>query len=157
MNEEMRSAEEILAEMGIGMDEALEADASVRYKQGRDSRICLCGHPMGRHNVVGGIVMCKPNKMDCPCKKARAVLEAEDTRKFVRKTVGSGKFHALGLGLVSSAVAGKSVKWIIEMVCDKCGEESEVLSPTPVTQNGFLSGEVTGYDVLLCSSCRIDM
>ena len=155
---EMKPAREILAQMGIDFEEAKEASELMKQKKfSRDSRVCVCGHSMSRHTIVSGIVVCKPNRMDCPCKKERAVLEAEDTRLFVRKTHGSGKWHALGAGLVSSVENEKTVKWLIEMVCDKCGSETETLTPVPVTQNGFASEEATGYDALLCRGCFAEL
>jgi hypothetical protein len=137
--EESKAAEEKLSVIGRRLD--------------RDGRICACGHPMARHATYSGIVYCKPSRMECLCKTARPVLEAEDVRDFLRKTVGSGPLHALGRGILSSIEKGHKVEWIVSMVCDRCGTEGRI-SPVSVTQHGIEARESTGYDALLCQKCR---
>lgn len=142
------------AAFDFSYEEALEADERLKTRNPkRDARICACGHPISRHTNVSGIVYCKPNRMECPCKKIRAVLEASDTRPFLRRTEGAGKLHALGRGLVACLEKEINVKWIIELKCDKCAKEGP-LSPVPVSQRGNAMNEPTGYDVLLCAACR---
>jgi hypothetical protein len=137
--EESKAAEEKILEAGRRFD--------------RDGRVCACGHPMARHTFFSGMVYCKPSKMDCLCKNARAVLEAEDVRDFLRKTVGPGPLHALGRGILASTEKGHWIRWTIDMVCDRCKTPGSV-APVPVTQHGILSQEATGYDALLCRTCR---
>lgn len=140
--------------MDFTLEEAIEADAEViRNKRERDGRICLCGHPMTRHEIVLGMNVCKPTRMECPCKKARAVVETNDTRSFLRKTAGSGPLHALGRGMQAAVVAGKDVTWVVDPICDRCGAEDK-LSPVAVNQRGVATDEATGYDALLCRKCR---
>jgi hypothetical protein len=129
-----------------------EVILSRQKRSDRDNRICVCGHPVARHET-GYAVYCKPSKMECPCKKVRAVLQVGDVRCFLRKTSGAGQFHALGLGLKTAYDRGFAVDWLIDQKCDKCGEEGAV-SPVPVTINGVESSEATGYDALLCKKCR---
>jgi hypothetical protein len=150
------SAKDALAALGMDMDEVLEVDSGLRTRpQHRDGRICLCGHGISKHTVLdNGVVICKPSKMDCPCKKVRAVIDAEDTRPFLRRTQGGGPMHALSRGLAALAQSGKSAHWIIDLKCDACGEYSDNLSPVPVTLNGVIMTDATGYDALLCSDCR---
>lgn len=137
--EESKAAEEQLAGAGRRLD--------------RDGRICACGHPMSRHSTYSGMVYCKPSKMDCLCKSSRAVLEAEDVRDFLRKTIGAGPLHALGRGILASTEKGHWIKWMVEMVCDRCNIPGQI-SPVPVTQYGSESEEATGHDALLCRKCR---
>lgn len=149
------SGESALAMLGIDLEEALEVDAELRQTVGERSReICVCGHPMSRHTVVNGIVFCKPSRMECPCKKARPVLEAEDMRAFLRKTAGSGPMHALTRGIAASAQKTKKVRWTIDLNCDRCGKATGKVIPTPVTQSGIAVSYATGYDALLCADCR---
>lgn len=144
-----------LAALGMDLDEVLEMDSVLRTRPTqRDGRICICGHGVAKHSNLGGLVSCKPSKMDCPCKKVRPVLDAEDTRPFLRKTQGGGSAHALSRGLASLISNGKEAIWIIDLKCDRCGEESNSLSPVPVTQSGTAVNEATGYDALLCLKCR---
>jgi len=144
-----------LEAMGMNMDEVLEMDSVLRTRPAkRDGRICICGHGVMKHTELGGMVNCKPSKMDCPCKKIRPVLDAEDTRPFLRKTQGGGPMHALSRGLASLLSTGKEAEWIIDLKCDRCGKESDTLIPVPVTQSGVAVTEPTGFDALLCQNCR---
>jgi hypothetical protein len=144
-----------LSALGMDVDEVIAIDSTLRTRPAeRDGRVCLCGHSLTKHTEVGGIVMCKPSKMDCPCKKARAVIDAEDTRPFLRKTQGAGPMHALSRGLAALIQSGKEAEWIIDLVCDKCKKSNDNLSPVPVTKDGRSSEMATGYDALLCPKCR---
>lgn len=137
-------------------EEAAEALEEVNRNFGRgarDGRICLCGHPNKRHTSYSGIVSCTPTKMSCPCKKVRLVVDTADTRPFLRKTHGSGVFHALGQAMVGAKKAGIAVEWIVDMKCDRCGVAGPV-SPVPVNQRGIAVDEATGFDALLCKECR---
>lgn len=142
--------------MDFDYDEAAAAEEELvtsGRKRSGDRRICVCGHPVGRHTQVSGIVFCKPTRMDCPCKSLRPVLKAEDTRNFLRKTEGPGALHALGRGLKAAHDAGKNVEWVVEAKCDRCHVEGPI-SPVAVTQRGVIVDVATGYDALLCRKCR---
>jgi hypothetical protein len=159
MNDEKKSAQTALESLGISVEEMqkteedLEKQGLKRYRY-TDSRICLCGHGVGRHTVTNGVVYCKPSRMECPCKKLRPVLEAGDTRLFIRKTSGSGPLHALTLGLLSLIKAGKTAEWVVELECDRCKKKTGDVVPVPVTQYGKAATYATGYDALLCPDCR---
>ena len=152
----MSSAKDALAAMGLDVENVLEIDNVLRTRpQVRDGRICLCGHGVTKHTVAAnGAVLCKPSKMTCPCRKVRAVIDAEDARPFLRRTQGAGPMHALSRGLAALAQSGKDAQWIIDLVCDRCGEYNESLIPVPVTQQGQATTEATGFDALLCPTCR---
>jgi len=148
-------AVDVLEAMGISVNEVRKADGLVREKRhDRDQRICLCGHSVSRHTVVNGVVYCKPGRMECPCKRCRAVLQVADTRKFMRKTSGAGALHALTLGVLAHVDLGKPVKWIIDLQCDRCKKNDQNVVPVPVTQHGKAVLYATGYDALLCRECR---
>ena len=156
----MTNAEQVLQAMGISAEEVLEVEEELK-DHGRprrsDPRICLCGHAVARHTVANGITYCKPSRMECPCKSCRPVLECADTRKFLRRTSGGGKMHALTLGIGSHVASGKSVKWIIDLACDRCKENDNNVVPVPVTQTGRATSHATGYDALLCRQCRTEV
>jgi hypothetical protein len=121
----------------------------------RDARICICGHSVRRHGGQEvGAVYCLPSKMQCPCRFLRVVVETQDTRDFLRKTVGAGPMHALGRGIQTAKEKGHWVKWVIDVKCDKCGKETPV-SPVPVTKQGVIMQEAAEMTALLCSECRI--
>jgi hypothetical protein len=138
-------------------EDVLEAEKVLKRKTrlDRDNRICVCGHPVARHETTFA-TYCKPSKMECPCKKVRPVLQVGDVRCFLRKTTGSGVFHALGLGLQTAVERGFAVTWLIDQKCDKCGVEGPI-SPVPVTSAGVPKEEATGYDVLICKKCRLEL
>lgn len=164
MEEKRQEAEDVLAAMGLSLEDVEEADRQLelqgkrRYRQ-NDTRVCVCGHGVGRHTVLGGVVYCKPSRMECPCKKCRPILCVEDSRKFLYKTSGAGSMHALSLGILASAREGKSVQWLLELplTCDRCGSTSENIVPVPVTQTGRATSYPTGYDALLCPKCRVEV
>lgn len=150
------SAEKALRMMGMTPEEVDEADAELIEKKSHPTnrQICICGHAIARHTVTHGAVYCKPARMECPCKKPHAVLETSDSRLFIRKTDGGGPLHALSRGIRMAMTKGKSVTWLIEMRCDRCGETADRMIPTPVSQRGIATDYATGYDALLCPSCR---
>jgi len=127
--------------------------AEVEVKEDVKGLICICGHPVGRHDESSGMTVCSAGKFSCPCKKIRAVVKVENARIFLRRTKGGGALHALSQGLLAARESGQKVEWLIEQKCDLCGEAKQ-LSPVPVTQRGFIVQEPTGYDRLLCMDCR---
>lgn len=149
-----------LAMMGLTVEEVQEADRKIIQKTkagGRDRRICVCGHAVSKHTTYAGILDCKPSALRCPCKKIRPVLEVDDTRVFLRKTEGGGAMHALSRGIYSSIQAGKNVRWTIDLMCDRCGSTANNVVPVPVSQSGSSQDEATGFDALLCPSCRTEV
>jgi len=149
------TAKEALSALGLDMDEVLEVDKSLRNRTSdRDGRVCLCGHGVTRHTEIPGGHYCLPSRMSCPCLKLRPVIDTEDTRPFMRKTQGMGSLHALSRGLAAVAMKGKDAHWIIELVCDKCGEFNDSIIPVPVSKQGVPMEEATGLDRLLCPNCR---
>lgn len=152
---EKNSSADALAALGLTVEEVQEVDKLMRQpRYGLDRRICLCGHGVGKHTEVAGYVTCKPSRYECPCKKTRPVLEVEDTRPFLCKTGGGGAMHALVRGIAVLAGTGKSAKWIVDMKCDRCQSVDEIVFPIPVTQTGQAVQYPTGFDALLCQTCR---
>ena len=158
MTEFSKDLGKILGSFDFDVEDVKKVEERKYEAKHRDARICVCGHPMTRHTIVNGLVFCKPTRLECPCKTTKPVLEAEDVRYFIRRTQGPGPEHALARGIFASINAGKGVKWIIEMSCDRCNEVREDLTPAPVTQRGVISyDEPTGFDALLCRQCREEM
>lgn len=161
MTEDNPNALDALQAMGISLEEIEKADQvsreTPRREKERDTTICLCGHGSARHILVNGTVFCKPSRMECPCKKLRPVLKADDTRKFLRKTTGGGALHALSLGILAHVKENKSVSWIVDLKCDRCKKDDKNVVPVPVTQQGRAVGYATGYDALLCRECRAEV
>lgn len=136
------------------LEEALQADEQLRTRPGtRDGRVCACGHSAGRHQTDYGLNVCKPSAMQCACKTFRAVVEVSDTRPFLRKTEGAGPMHALGRGIAVALSKGAEVTWLIDLKCDRCKQEAK-LTPVPVTQSGIAVSHDTGFNAMLCQTCR---
>ena len=153
--ETSNASRDALAALGLTVEEVQEVDGTLRQQKfGTDRRVCLCGHGAPKHTEAAGRSMCKPSRYACPCKNLRPVLEAEDVRPFLCRTVGGGAMHALVRGISSLAVRGKNSHWIIELKCDRCQGTDEVVVPVPVTEHGKATTYATGYDALLCQTCR---
>lgn len=153
----MEDADAILASMGIDPNEAVAIDKKQKVeRRRRDNRICICGHGMNRHSSINGVTFCKPSALTCECKKSRPVLEADDTRYFLRRTNGPGTSHALVRGIAASGLKGIKVHWIEPPKCDRCQKTEGYIVPAPVLQAGgrvHPEGESTGYDKFLCGDC----
>ena len=154
-----QSSLDALAMTGIELEELQNVGNALQRQPKRDSRVCICGHSMNKHDVSSGLVACKPSAMDCPCKSVRLVLTSSNVRPFMRKSAGSGASHALMQGLRKAIELDAEISWIEPPSCGdqkkgtKCGSTDQVV-PCLITQNGFHSDEPTGYDVFLCPTCR---
>lgn len=152
----MKSAKDILNEMGIDPDEAIRVDKQLTSRPRGDKRICLCGHSVSRHDLTLDRPSCIVGKQFCPCRKIQPVLVVEDTRPFIRKTDGASVLHALTRGIAAAAEKGHAVEKIEgAWVCHRCGQSDVRLSPVPVSSNGVAMQTATGYDALLCDDCRM--
>lgn len=153
----MATGKEILADMGIELEEVEKANEEIKNRRPRDRRICLCGHGMARHSEFNGRDSCSALGYNCRCRKAIPVLTAEDIRPFICRTEGSGALHALSRGIAAAAKRGQGVEWIEDSrFCHACEAAGEALrlSPVAVSNNGFVQDTDTGYNVLLCPECR---
>jgi len=117
--------------------------------------------------------------MGCPCKKVKPVIAVSDTRKFLRKSRGGGRQHALMLGvaallatdeqvldqnrapardaegrLVRRAKTAGTLEWLEPPACELCKRTDVGVMPYLVTKSGFATDEPTGFDALLCLECR---
>ena len=154
----MTEKDDPMAFMDFTVEEAVRVAEQMRTRPStRDGRICLCGHSAGRHQLVAGYNSCKPSAMECACKTFRAVIDVSDTRAFLRKTEGSGAMHAFGRGLGVALSKGIKVEWIIPLECDRCRATDAKLMPVPVTQTGIAVTRDTGFNALLCATCRVEV
>ena len=151
----MSNAKDALAALGINPDEAIEMDKKLTKKSVRDNRICICGHAIGRHKVdeYSALTECKPSRMYCPCQTERPVLQAEDTRMFLRQTTGPMSEHALIRGMAALVVADKEAKWIEDPKCDRCESNEGAVGPVPLTKNNKVAYEPSARNVFLCAKC----
>ena len=145
--------------LDISEEEALKNFNDIKEANNRDGRICICGHSMGYHSdpreTFYGGSSCSAQKQSCPCKKSRPVLKTNGSKGFLYKTQGGAGLHALTQGIVRAMKDNKTVEWIEEPKCDRCGKGDVV--PCPVTQNGVIADKATGFDVFLCKDCRVSL
>ena len=115
--------------LDVTYEEAKEFNDHLKtYRQDRDKRICICGHGLNRHKTnIRGRLECKPNAMYCKCKQERPILEAQDTRVFISKTVSHATQHALVRGLQNAQEKQHDIKWLQEPQCDLCGKHTPVV------------------------------
>jgi hypothetical protein len=126
-----------------------------------DKRICICGHPISRHDPVTNI--CKPSRLDCPCKRKHAVLDVPNTRFFLAKTLGSGEKHALSRGIfLARKGMGEDfdtrAEWLVPLKCENppCGKETK-LFPVMCDPDGYRlydAGKDQGVTAFYCEDCR---
>lgn len=140
------------------VDGAVEAIA--RYAK-QDGRICVCGHTMKSHSdgtYTQGVLKCSALKDTCSCRSPRAVVESSNGRYFLKKTHGSGGFHALVQGIDAAIKAGHTVEWIGEQKCDRCNKQGKT-APCVMRQDGRLAPSEfdTGIYALLCDTCRTEL
>lgn len=146
------------AHLDVSYEEIKEAnkpiDQTVRHD--RDKRICICGHGLSRHKQnIRGRLECKPNTMYCKCKQERPVIEVDDTRIFILKTVGHATGHALLRGMQRAHEKEQNIKWVVESRCDSCGLYLPIV-PMIVTEDGKIAKQDidTGRYALMCRECR---
>lgn len=140
--------------LGIPLDDVLSATAEARAERGpRDGRICVCGHPATRHIGLQGEMVCKPTRMECPCRAVEVVLETSDTRNFLWRTRGYGADHALAQGLGSAERKGVEYDWVEGVLrCRACGAHGVELLPCAVFGNK-VRREPARTNGLLCREC----
>lgn len=156
MTNPISSAEEALRAIGLDPEDTIHTDQIMRKRtRKRDGRICICGHGAGRHQETAGRQTCNPSAMKCPCRSFRPVLEVEDSRVFLRETLGPGKLHALSRGIAASMELNKKVEWIVELACDRCKDSEKIVTPIPLTENGYVANYPTAVTALLCHECRM--
>lgn len=147
-----------LVEAGTAAIERSRADRAAGIG-GRDGRICACGHPVSRHyeSVVTRDHVCRPTRMECPCRDLLPVLVTSDTRQFLWKTEGAGAGqHALSRGLAAARVKGAVVELLeAGSTCRSCGAEEVSLRPVAVAGTDImkLSGKPEKRNGLLCEDC----
>lgn len=146
-------SENALESLGIKSHEVeayIESEAKAPYAK----QICICGHPMIHHReLAAGRLACVNGQMYCPCIKPEAVLVAQDTRYFSRKTEGWGVRHALVRGLHETEKNGKWAKFLIAPSCKMCRTCEPPLLPTSVSKAQRPSRNPEPENVFLCEEC----
>lgn len=152
----MSDARDILAQMGLNPDEAIEADQRLKSKPRRDPRICICGHAVNKHVPESGA--CEPTRYKCPCREIIPVITVDDTRLFLRKTTGPGAEHALIRGIAALANAGKGCDWLdAGTKCFKCASSKQV-RPVPTDSEGTrVKYEHSEFNIMACEDCYKEM
>jgi hypothetical protein len=136
---------------------------NLQKRLSKESRqICACGHSVKHHDVTNlGEVACSPGRQKCKCDFIKPVIRVPNTRFFMRKSTGNGKFHALTLGIAEAIRAIKKedgdleqIEWLVPPICEKCKKENVPLHPTNVSSLGVIVDEPAEKNALLCDDCR---
>lgn len=138
---------------------AASAEA-VNERPAREQRICVCGHPVTRHEETGEGTLCLPTRMTCHCKELRPVIDVSDTRAFLRKTKSLAE-HALTRGIKALVDKGKTWRWLDgEPHCYVCGAHEVPVWPILVntrtdTPIMVVTDSTAGprQDILCCAPC----
>jgi hypothetical protein len=151
------TAEEALLAMGITPEDEAESERAAQAA-GRDGRICVCGHPMSRHQQEGGpgtTIICRPSRLVCKCREPYPVLEVSNTRPFMCKTTGSGLEHALQMGIKGCRKKGIEIRWVVPLACEKkgCGG-TEGVQAVPVSDRGVPLPMESKTNAMFCAKCR---
>lgn len=126
-----------------------------------DKRICICGHPMSRHDKE--TKKCRPARFDCPCKRNHAVLDVPNTRYFLSRSQGSGEKHALTRGIFLARKAmgedfDERAEWLVELNCENpsCGKPTKLFPILCDTDwyRIYDSDKDQGVSAFYCEDCR---
>ena len=137
-------------------------DEALRQSPRRnDKRICICGHPVSRHNET--TKKCRPSRFDCPCQRLHPVIEVPDTRYFLSRSNGSGEKHALTRGIFLARKGmgedfDSRASWLVDLICENpsCGKPTK-LFPIRCDTDLFRiydSDKDKGVTVFYCAECR---
>jgi len=95
------SLEVTLESIGLSLDQMDSYMISIKTGIGNfDRQICICGHPMARHERSGEFSSCTVSKSWCACSAPLPVLEAERIKPFRFASTGFGQKHALSKGVI---------------------------------------------------------
>lgn len=143
--------------------EAREARARAQPRKVDFLDICVCGHPVRRHELVGteyARCLSWANKsLRCQCdERARVAVRVErgGGHVFRRKARGAEKPHMLdtSVELYTVAHVDKQIVWVI-LACERCGE-AEGVETWAMEADGILvqkAGADTGRHARLCGTC----
>jgi len=146
----------------VNQDELELIDKAVRQPpQRNDRRICICGHPVSRHDKETRA--CRPARFDCPCRRLHPVIEVPNTRFFLSRTMGSGEKHALTRGIFMARQAmgddfDERAKWLVELQCEnpECKQPTK-LYPVKCDTDWFRiydADKEQGVTCFYCENCR---
>jgi hypothetical protein len=155
--------------LDVTPEEAEEAKMAASEQTAlKDGRVCVCGHSTKRHRESAGRWLCSANRGGCMCRENRPVIQVDNARIFLRKTVGPGAFHALSQGMADALTAktkkdkdgaeifvpAQEIKWLIPLECDACHESVEKLIPVCINERGNIMDVSTAKTLLICRTCR---
>jgi hypothetical protein len=146
----------------VNQDELELIDKAVRQPPRRnDKRICICGHAVSRHDKETKV--CKPSRLECPCKRLHPVIDVPNTRYFLSRTMGSGEKHALTRGIFLARQAmgedfDERATWLVDLKCEnpECQKDTK-LYPLMCDTDLFRlydSDKDQGVTCFYCDSCR---
>ena len=143
-----------LESIGLSLDQMDSYMISIRTGIGDfDRQICICGHPMARHERSGEFSSCTVSKSWCACSSPLPVLEAERIKPFRFASTGFGQKHALSKGVYAMQRQGHTASWLIDPMCFKCKAEDVQIQPAPLSKTKKIIDRSGYTNVLLCMPC----
>lgn len=118
-----------------------------------DRQICICGHPMTRHDIFEGLTACNISRANCRCSFPLAVLEAAKIKPFRFASTGFGKRHALTKGVHALIKQGIQARWLIDLMCMKCGATDRELHAAPISSTNRIPNDSGYRNALICMPC----
>lgn len=140
--------------------ESVEKFLADRDRYDESKHVCICGHAINKHSgYEEGYGQCLTGRHYCPCIKKRAVIFANDTRYFMRKTYGAGSKHALSAGLLRLKQVGKSAYWLEKPHCwnPSCESGNAPVYPVAIDKSNRVVNEPGRINVLMCETCYLNM
>lgn len=133
-----------------------EAETAAEFRESKPrgkNQVCICGHNVKRHKLIGDEQMCLQSTFRCRCKNLVPLFEIQDSRCFMEKTRGFGHDHALLIGVLKHEAKGRVLTPLRDICCMKCDGKNGMLLPSPLTKDLRIANKDTGYNTILCSSC----
>ena len=118
-----------------------------------DRQICICGHPMKRHDIFNGYTFCVVSRANCRCAFPIAVLEAAKIKPFRFASTGYGKRHALTKGVHAIIKQGIPARWLVDLQCMRCSATDLELHAAPISSTDKISNDSGHRNVLICMPC----
>ncbi len=118
-----------------------------------DRQICICGHPMTRHEIFAGYTSCVVSRAYCRCAFPIAVLEAVKVKPFRFASTGYGRRHALTKGVHAAIKQGIPARWLVDLKCMRCSVTDLELHAAPISSTDKICNSSGYRNVFICMPC----
>lgn len=132
----MYDPKDLASQLGFELSSLQLTDEELKKPREIDRRICLCGHPVSRHSLDGGVI-CVPARWQCHCKNLKPVMVVDDTRLFAKRSYGYGEEHALMRTLPDMVRRHRKGEWLPNLNCSvqNCDYQDHLLTPAMLEED----------------------